>query len=84
MGWFSKSSEKELHDAYMAGFIKGQESAWRLQPELTKTFFSRARFIPERLVYEVPQESYEMAKMQLQDTTITLANQGLLPNGETR
>lgn len=68
MSWFKKTSESELKKTYMAGFVRGQESTRRLQPEFARALLSRARFIPERLVYEIPQESL--------DDAVTVAEKG--------
>lgn len=66
-----KESWKE---GYRSGFIVGQESAWGLQEELARTLLERATFDEQRLMWVIPQESYALAKLQLQRDATTAAS----------
>lgn len=55
---FDDALEAQRHRSW----ADGQNSGIHLQPEFSKLFFEKIRLNPDRMVYEIPQESYQTLK----------------------
>ena len=58
--------EEAKRRSFNNGWREGHSVGLKLDYEFSKRFFSKITLNPDRLVYEIPHETYDVLKMQMQ------------------